>query len=457
MSNKNKRLIFATMVIAGVLLACSAAHAQQAPSATDTREVLTLEQAIALAAEHNRSLRLAELDTLKAQDQIDATRTRRLPKSSVSLLGAQLLNTVSFEFEKGAFGDFPATGPIPDKDTKISTPRRPSIYMVGNVTQPLSQLYQINLGIHQAELAKQDKEQEVRKQRFALVQRVRSLYYAALDAEATLTASRDAIAFYKEMDRLTGELLSQQAALKSDNLDVRARLAKEEYDALTQENRLAQMKEQLNVEMGRDVNLDFRLAPVPEVSTLESNLAAAREQAVAMRPELRSAQLKIQQAEQDRKIKRAEYIPEVSLAFNYLSPFNIEVLPKNIASVGLQLTWEPWDWGRRKREVQEKSRAKEQAEIAARETEARILIEVSQAHRKLREARALVGVARSSQESAQEKMRVAKNRFAEQAVLYKDVLQAQNENAQALKSYQQAVLAYWSARADFEKAIGEGQ
>jgi hypothetical protein len=31
------------------------------------------------------------------------------------------------------------------------------------------------------------------------------------------------------------------------------------------------------------------------------------------------------------------------------------------------------------------------------------------------------------------------------------------EAARAAKGYQQAVLAFWSARADFEKAIGEGQ
>ena len=442
-------------VVATFVLSLPAAGQQQAT--TPSGEVLTLERALSLALEHNRGLRIAQIDTAKAQDQIDAMRTRRLPKNSVSILGSQLLNKFSFEFEQGVFGTYPGIGPVPATNTKITTPRRPSVYALANVSQPLSQLYQINLNIRQAELAKQAEEEELRQQRHELIQRVRGIYYSALDAEATLTASRDAIAFYKEMDRLTAQLLAEEAALKSENLDVRARLAQEEYNALTQENRLAQLKEQLNVELGRDVSMDFRLAPVPGVSTFESNLAAAREQAVAQRPELRSAHLKVQQAEQDRKIKRADYIPEVSLAFNYISPFNIEVLPKNIASIGLQLTWEPWDWGRRKRELQEKSRATEQAEIAARETEARILIEVSQAHRKLREARALLGVVNATQESAQEKLRVAKNRFAEKAVLYKDVLQAQNESAQALKSYQQAVLAYWSARADFEKAIGEGQ
>ena len=447
-----KRIIGLALTL---LLPGACAAQQSAPAATG--EVLTLERAVQLALDNNRGLRIAQLETRKAGDQIAQTRTRRLPQASLDVLASQLLTKVDFEFEAGAFGTYPATGPIPATNTKISSPRRPNLYVVGGVAQPLSQLYKIKLGIEQGEISRQMREEEERQQRHALVQRVRSLYYAALEAEATLAASREAIAFYREMDRLTSTLVAEQAALKSENLDVRARLAQEEYTVLTQEHRVTQIKEQLNVEMGREVSADFQFAPVGEATALESDLRAAHAQALERRPELRAARLKVRGAEQDRKIKRAEYIPDVSLAFNYLSPFSIDVLPKNVASVGLQLSWEPWDWGRRKRELDEKGRSIEQAELSARESESRVLLEVSQSQRKLRESRALISVARAAQESAQEKVRVARNRFAEQAVLLKDVLQAQNENAQAAKSYQQAILAYWNARAEFEKAIGEGQ
>lgn len=446
--------------IAFILFMVVAAGNAQAPSGRGSQpagELLTIERAIALALEHNRGLQIAELEALKVDDQIAATRTRRLPNSKLSVLGSQLLSEVSFEFEKGVFGDFPATGPIPATDTRITTPRRPNFYVVGSVTQPLSQLYEINLNVQQGKLARELREEELQEQRQAVVHRVRSLYYSAQETESALEASREAIAFYREMDRLTADLLAQEAVLKSDHLDVRARLAKELYDALAMENRLAQLKEQLNQEMGRDIREPFDLAPVADAVALEEDLAAAHQQALERRPELREARVKIQMAQQERRIKRAEYIPEVSMAFNYISPFNIEVLPKNIASVGVQFTWEPWDWGRRKRELQEKSRAIEQAELSARDAESRVLLDVSHSLRQLREARALLPVAEAARESAREKVRVAKNRFAERAALYKDVLEAQMEAAQTAKGYQQAVLAFWTARADFEKAIGESQ
>jgi outer membrane protein TolC len=52
-------------------------------------------------------------------------------------------------------------------------------------------------------------------------------------------------------------------------------------------------------------------------------------------------------------------------------------------------------------------------------------------------------------------LRVTLNKYKDQAALLKDVLQVQASSADANNQYQQAVLSLWTARADFEKAIGE--
>ena len=62
-----------------------------------------------------------------------------------------------------------------------------------------------------------------------------------------------------------------------------------------------------------------------------------------------------------------EYIPDVSLSFNYLSPFNVEFLPKNIMSVGFMVNWDIWDWGRKKKELAEKTLTVKQADLSERE------------------------------------------------------------------------------------------
>ena len=117
---KNTILTVAAMFV----LSLPAAGQQQAT--TPSGEVLTLERALSLALEHNRGLRIAQIDTAKAQDQIDAMRTRRLPKNSVSILGSQLLNKFSFEFEQGVFGTYPGIGPVPATNT-MKAPAGPPI------------------------------------------------------------------------------------------------------------------------------------------------------------------------------------------------------------------------------------------------------------------------------------------------------------------------------------------
>jgi hypothetical protein len=64
----------------------------------------------------------------------------------------------------------------------------------------------------------------------------------------------------------------------------------------------------------------------------------------------------------------------VSAAVSYTSNFNISVLPTNLATAGVQVKWEPFDWGRRGRELAVKSRTVEQAQIAVRDGEERAIV-----------------------------------------------------------------------------------
>ena len=73
-------------------------------------------------------------------------------------------------------------------------------------------------------------------------------------------------------------------------------------------------------------------------------LAAARQQALQNRPEIREAKLKEKLAEYDRRLAKAEYIPDLSASVQYLGINNVEVLPSNVSVAGFLLTWEPFDW-----------------------------------------------------------------------------------------------------------------
>ena len=60
-----------------------------------------------------------------------------------------------------------------------------------------------------------------------------------------------------------------------------------------------------------------------------------------------------------------------------------------------------------------------------------------------------------AQATSREKLRVKTNQYQVQAVLLPDVLQLRAEQANSDDQYQQALLAFWTAKADFENALGE--
>jgi outer membrane protein len=241
--------------------------------------------------------------------------------------------------------------------------------------------------------------------------------------------------------------------LRADSLAVKVRLARVQYDQVTAANELASRKEQLNRLLARDTGTDFRVSPAPEAQAVVIDLPAAQRRA-SRRPELSAAQLQIKQAEYELRMKKAEYIPDLSLVATYFRPITSEVLPRNIAFVGVELNWDVFDWGRKKREMADRQRAVAQAQNQEEETREQILAEANDRARKVEAARTLVRVTELAIEAERERLRVTREQFTKAALL-RDVLEARTALAEAGDRYRQSLLGFWTAQADFDQAVGE--
>ena len=437
------------------LLVGSSVSAFAQDSAPSESAVLTLEQAVSISQANNRSVKNAQLVTSIDEDQIAEARTYRFPSLNLYALGSQLLTPVDFSFQRGAFGSFPGIGPVPATDTRIHTPLRPTFYALTQFSQPLSQQYKIGLNIKQAKLAKLVDDQKLRAQKQSVTNQVKQTYYALLRTQSALASSEENLKFDRELDRTTEQYVTEKTALKSDSMDVKAKIAQEEYNNMMLRDSLASQKEQLNDFLGRDIRTDFSVAEVPEATVIEAGLDAAQAQALSARPELAEARLTVQQAELNRRITKTQYIPDVSLAVNNLSLTNVNLLPSNVASAGVLVSWDPIDWGRRRHELAAASKTIEQSKNSANETEAQILVEVAAKFRKLGETRALLHATTLQRDAEREKLRVVMNQFEQKAALLKDVLQQKTSLESVTNQYNQALLSFWTAKADFEKSLGE--
>lgn len=417
--------------------------------------LLTLDEAVSLALSNNRLVKNSALEEQKFDFRVSTARSRRLPQFQLNALGGELMHSFDFSFDQGAFGTYPNVGPIPGNNTKIRQPARFTTYVTGNADQPLTQQYKIGLGIRATQIGRDLAREDVRAERQKIAAAVRNAYFELVAIQAGVVAAHEEVATLEEAQRVTARYRLQQTVLRADELDVDARLAKSRFDLSVVENGLATQREHLNQLLGRELDTPFRVEAFPEEDASALTLAEARNQAAQNRPEVREARLKEKQAEVDRRLAKAEYIPDLSLSVRYQGINNVKVLPANVTTAGFYLSWEPFDWGRKRNLVAEKTKTMEQARNGLHETESQIALEVGQKYRKWQDAALMLKAAHTTHEAAVEQFRVVNNRYKEKATLVRDLLDAQARSAAAEFQYKEALSSYWSSLADLRRAMGE--
>jgi outer membrane protein len=415
---------------------------------------LPLSEAIQIALMNNRPAKIAQLDIDKAEWQVASTKTKRFPAISTYLFGSDNLTSPSFTFKAGTFTT-PDKQPVPATDTTIPLSSGFTGYTVAEVSQPLTQLYKIGLAVQEQKLEADLSREKYQAKRQSVIADVKQAYYAVLQTESALDAAIVAVKQYQETDRVVLDYIAQQSVLKSSSLDVKAKLAQAKYQVVQLNDTLEIQKEKLNNLLGRDLDTPFRTQRVPPIQPEETNLKLARQTALTQRPEVKEAEIDTRRAEYDRKLAKSQYIPDIGAAFHYMTPFNTAILPQNIASAGFEMRWEPFEWGRRKDDVKQKEVIVEQSKYQLDETRSQVVLDVDNTFRKLAESRALLEVAEAARAAANEKLREVNDKFRKSAVLLRDVLEQQAAVANANHEYEESLLAFWSAKANFEKALGE--
>jgi outer membrane protein TolC len=418
-----------------------------AQDASGDAPVLSLSQAVEVALEHNRPVNIAKLDIDKSKWTLAQTKTKRFPAISTYLFASGNITSPTFNFPAGSFGF--------DKPEKFNLSSGITGYASVQAAQPISQLYQIHLAIREQELSVDYSGAQYKGKRQSLSANVKQAYYAVLQTESALEAQQALVKQYEETDRVTQQYLTQESVLKSDSLQVKAKLAQAQYQIVQLRDTLDTQKEQLNELLGRDIDVPFRTEPVPPVTPAEMDLKAARQMALERRPEVKEAEIDTHRADYDRRLSRAKYIPSIGAAIHYLDPINTEILPQNILSAGMELTWDPFDWGGRRDEVRQKDVSVQQSHYQLQETKAQVTLDVDNSFRKLEESRTMLAVAQAGKAAADEKLREVNDAYKHSALLLRDVLQQQASVANADHDYEESLLAFWNAKALFEKALGE--
>jgi outer membrane protein len=441
------RILIAAVIVGWLLASVLAAQ--------DQPDVLTVDQAVKIALANNRTLKIRSLQLDDTKESYLAAKTKRYPSFNTYVFGSQVLAPFSFTVQAGQFGTYAATGPIPATTTYITTPSQFTAYVVGTASQPLLTLYKINIAVQGKGLSVDMAAQQLVGKKQSVVANVRQAYYTALECEDGIAATEASIKQYKELERISTQYLTEQVVLKSELLEIQAKLAQEKLSLLKLQDKEATAKETLNNLMGRDIHTPFRTAPAAELSPAEDNLPTAESKALEQNSDIKEAEITIKQAENMLRQTKSKYLPDLDVSVHYLSPFGVNFVPTNVSGLGLEFSWEPWDWNRRKHEVNEKNLKVEESKVNLEETKSQALLDVDKEFREVHEAQAAVAVAAAARESSREKLREVTEQYGQKTKLLRDVLQQQASVEKANSEYNQALASFWSARAKLQKAMGE--
>src|SRR5580693_3546031 len=222
-----------SVIVLVMMLPASVVRAQEEPA-----KLLTLEEAVSLARSHNRELKQAGLEIHKQKEAFSEAKTQLYPRLDTYFLASELLTPLDFTIKSGTFGTFPATGPIPAKDSVIHTPARPVAIASITATQPLTQLFRINLSIKEQKLGAELSRQSYSLREQDVVNEVRRAYYAILQSQSELESQRALLAYLEGLQQLTDRRLQQEAVLKADGLRITAQRTKALYQLTVMQDTL---------------------------------------------------------------------------------------------------------------------------------------------------------------------------------------------------------------------------
>jgi outer membrane protein len=444
--------LFRTVLVGISLLLLGTGNGARAQTASSP--VLTIDDAVATAMKGNRRVQSSVLDVSRAGEATADVRTERLPHFQVYFLGGAALNSINFTIPQGTLGTYPGIGPIPGQNAKISTPQTFTGLGLFQATQPISQLWKVHLAVLESRIGEELAQESLRRQRQETARSVRDLYYQIAQTQTRVASAEANVKYLVDLQAETDRNLVEQAALKGDSLAVKAKLSQQRYQLLTLRDSLESQKESLNQLLGRDLNTEFTVEVQPLPSDSEIDIAVARQEALNQRAEIREARLQTKKAEVQVRRQRAEYIPDFSANFTYLSLPNVSLLPQNVVEAGFLLQWQPFDWGQKRHRIESLKDSVKQTNLTEQDAEQQVMVDVKAKFLKFAEARALLDTNALTQEAEREKMRVVTNRYGQKAALLSDVLQQEAAVVQADADYQKALAGFWSAKASFDYALG---
>jgi len=426
---------------------------------------ISLDEAIQLAHQQNRTIHLAHLKVNELDAKLTQARADYFPRVTNETNALYLNEKQSLTIPKGALGNYAYDGSMPGKDVSIDLGKQNLILSTTTAAQPLSQLFKIHAGVSVARADSAIARSDVRRAEDEIVLNVKKLYYNLLAIEYRRHASELRIQAGEEKIAEARNAVQVGTALEVEIQVGTAEIAEARHALGELEDTEEDLRDNLNDLLGlpletkvvlstpeEDVDCPDGLAiDTSSVSQSTENLAA---DAMNHNPEIASARSTVDKANAGLRAAHLEFVPDITAFAEHVYQSGVPLLPANSGTFGLRMEWTLSEFGKRTGLVRERKSQVAQAKDNLQLTENRIHMEVEKGLRKLRRCTTLLETAQASVTARTEMRRIVANQVEAKTANASSLTSAEAKLTEAQAQLFEARMGRAIARAELDKILG---
>jgi len=245
---------------------------------------------------------------------------------------------------------------------------------------------------------------------------------------------------------------------KNDVLQAEVRLANARQGLVKAENDVILAKASFNSLLRREIDTPLQVMDILEYKSFPLRFEESLKEALEKRPEIRNANLKIEQAKEGVKIARSGFFPTLNLSGNYYRYSEEPGLTGDYRSerwtIQTLATFTLGDWGKTAYKVGESKVKVTQADDSKTQLIEGIVLEVKSNYQNMLVAEENISVSEKAIEQAEENLRMNEERYKYQVATATDVLEAVTLLTQARVKYYGALSDFNILKARLERAMG---
>jgi outer membrane protein TolC len=415
---------------------------------------ITLEEAVQLALSHNHAVRIAGFKVQEKEHAKDVARSTYFPSLKNESSVAHITDLQHVEIPAGSLGNVSGSE-IPPRTITLLQGAQTFETSGTSLSQPLTQLLKVKAknDIAFAELNATRSEADETKNEVAL--KVRQIYYGLLIAQLHRAALDAGYAASQDAEKERVAQVKYGSALDQDLIESKAQSLQAKQELLTADLQISDLTTQLNDVIGLPLEtklaLDSSAPPMREPCVLDD----CRRRALQSHPEVKIAEQQVEGASAAVRLAKRDYIPNTEVFARYSYENNVPFLVHNFGTFGFLMTYEIFDGGRRRAELNEQKSALDQANENLARVRDEVQLRVRIAYDKLDRTREMVAVSQELLSLREESRRVSDEQLKRGAALQSQADLSAAHELEAKAGLMQSQLDYSQAQDELVVAIGQ--